>query len=284
MFREVLTINGYCCQFDITYFSQFVSNTTYLRAGTEVSDALEIKVKTQKIESNGTSTDSYLLMYIFDQFSNLTLLENSIALSPDMFFDVSVDVSMIDSSSDVTSLSVKSRNCFVESDGFNTNSYQSCVTMLLLKIAADYCQCLPFYYTSQNLNLVNEYLPCNWAGHVCIYQMLGQVQEDLRKILSNNDCYQKCDFVQYETEADFIKEDRNAREDGMTRVAVHYANNMCIKYRREVLYTWDQMLANLGGIFGLCLGGSIISIIEIIWFILEIIGFMPRSLPSKVRA
>lgn len=37
--------------------------------------------------------------------------------------------------------------------------------------------------------------------------------------------------------------------------------------------------ANLGGIFGLCLGGSLISIIELLWFLIDLL--FTTCIPSK---
>lgn len=39
-----------------------------------------------------------------------------------------------------------------------------------------------------------------------------------------------------------------------------------MKYRRDVILTWDALFATFGGIFSLCLGGSIISLIEIMYY------------------
>lgn len=46
---------------------------------------------------------------------------------------------------------------------------------------------------------------------------------------------------------------------------VHYRDMTCIKYRQDIFMSWDTLLAAFGGIFGLCLGGSVISLIEFIY-------------------
>ncbi|XP_037049613.1 pickpocket protein 11-like [Bradysia coprophila] len=47
---------------------------------------------------------------------------------------------------------------------------------------------------------------------------------------------------------------------------IHFKDVTCLKYRRDIFMTWDGFLASFGGIFGLCLGGSLISFIEIFYF------------------
>ncbi|XP_063821263.1 uncharacterized protein LOC135071401 [Ostrinia nubilalis] len=93
----------------------------------------------------------------------------------------------------------------------------------------------------------------------------------LKDLTVESGCYQKCDYVEYETYVKYIRREKeSASSSHYSWFLVHFADNSCMKYRREVLYSWDQMLANLGGIFGLCVGGSIISIIELLWFIIDL--------------
>ncbi|KAL0891808.1 hypothetical protein ABMA27_015074 [Loxostege sticticalis] len=98
------------------------------------------------------------------------------------------------------------------------------------------------------------------------------VLSEIKDLTTESGCYQKCDYVQYETNVKYIRQTRkNPESSNYTTFLVHFADNSCMKYRREVIYSWDQLLANLGGIFGLCVGGSVISIIELIWFIIDLI-------------
>lgn len=51
-----------------------------------------------------------------------------------------------------------------------------------------------------------------------------------------------------------------------TTLKVHFKDLTCIKYRRDMYMTWDGLLAAFGGIFGLCLGGSVISLVETAYY------------------
>lgn len=52
-----------------------------------------------------------------------------------------------------------------------------------------------------------------------------------------------------------------------SRVSVFFKDISCIRYRREIYVSWDSLIASFGGIFGLCLGGSVISMFEMVyWF------------------
>lgn len=52
----------------------------------------------------------------------------------------------------------------------------------------------------------------------------------------------------------------------LTTLLVHFKELNCIRYRRDVYMTWDGLFASFGGIFGLCLGGSIMSLVEMAYF------------------
>lgn len=50
------------------------------------------------------------------------------------------------------------------------------------------------------------------------------------------------------------------------KVQVFFKEIACIKYRREIYMTWDALIASFGGIFGLCFGGSVISLFEMVYY------------------
>ena len=47
---------------------------------------------------------------------------------------------------------------------------------------------------------------------------------------------------------------------------VYFRDLTVIRYRRDMYMTWDALFASFGGIFGLCLGGSILSLVELGYF------------------
>lgn len=51
-----------------------------------------------------------------------------------------------------------------------------------------------------------------------------------------------------------------------TTLIVYFKDLTCIRYRRDVYMTWDGLFASFGGIFGLCLGGSVLSLVEMAYF------------------
>ncbi|XP_047020529.1 sodium channel protein Nach-like [Helicoverpa zea] len=266
MFRSVLTLAGHCCQFDIPYFKEHTDNQTNFISGLDSTEALDIIVK-------GQGHNGYSVLYVYDYENRVTLVDSYFSLTPESFFDVNVYVWAIDSSTYVKALPLSGRKCICFQDqGTGGGFHQGCMTRLILKRVVNRCRCLPFGYSSKELDS-EEFAKCAWEHYICIYQTIEMIEVDIKDIISDSECYQRCDYVEYSTEVEFVRNQRNFKKlnENNSRVLVHFGQNTCMKYRREVLYTWDQMLANLGGIFGLCLGGSIISVIEIIWFLTEIL-------------
>ncbi|GJQ77263.1 hypothetical protein Trydic_g20688 [Trypoxylus dichotomus] len=80
------------------------------------------------------------------------------------------------------------------------------------------------------------------------------------------DCLPDCNDVRYEMFLNSVTS-RKMLDENTSTLRVHYSTISCIRYSKDVYFTWDMFVAAIGGIFGLCLGGSMISIIELIYYI-----------------
>lgn len=65
------------------------------------------------------------------------------------------------------------------------------------------------------------------------------------------------------------------------RLHVYYEDIACVKYRREIYMTWDALIAAVGGVFALCLGGSVISLFE--WLYEFTFGLGERLMMSEPK-
>lgn len=55
------------------------------------------------------------------------------------------------------------------------------------------------------------------------------------------------------------------KTENFTTVNVYFRELTCTKYRRDIYMTWDSLFSQFGGIFGLCLGGSLLTIVELLY-------------------
>lgn len=52
----------------------------------------------------------------------------------------------------------------------------------------------------------------------------------------------------------------------MTTLYVYFGELTVIRYRRDIFMSWDGLFASFGGIFSLCLGGSVLCLVEVGYF------------------
>lgn len=60
----------------------------------------------------------------------------------------------------------------------------------------------------------------------------------------------------------------------------YFRDGTYLEYRKQNILGWDNLLASFGGIFGLCLGGSVISFVEFFYYF--IIDFFSVRKKKKV--
>uniref|UniRef100_A0A182YSZ3 Pickpocket n=1 Tax=Anopheles stephensi TaxID=30069 RepID=A0A182YSZ3_ANOST len=65
----------------------------------------------------------------------------------------------------------------------------------------------------------------------------------------------------------------------ITTLAIYFKESYFITSKRSELYGWVDFLANCGGLFGLFMGVSILSLLEIFYFI----TIRPFSVRRKIR-
>ncbi|XP_063531959.1 uncharacterized protein LOC134742699 [Cydia strobilella] len=259
MFLEASTIVGHCCQFDIAHLKRFAPSKTKFVPGNTISQGLELTVNGVKEYANGTVREGAVLMYIFDPNNKVTTFDSPISLVSSSYFEVEIGIFAIDSSPEVKALPLKTRKCSLSTDrDVGASFYQKCLSTLVIRKVVNMCKCLPFFHSEVTF-------------------------ADMHSLIRMNDCYQSCDYVEYNPKVEFVRKLKNAKNKNYTKLAVHYASTTCMKHRRQIIYTWDQMLANLGGIFGLCLGGSFISLIEIVWFLVDILVTTINSYKQKKK-
>ena len=66
-------------------------------------------------------------------------------------------------------------------------------------------------------------------------------------------------------------------EQNVALVTVFMDKPYCVKILQEVKFTTISLIGNIGGVLGLCLGGSLVSLVELVWFCLTgVLATAPR--------
>jgi acid-sensing ion channel, other len=97
--------------------------------------------------------------------------------------------------------------------------------------------------------------------------MLRTLVKANSEILKSCDCLPECNSIEYEFEVREAKLLQENETDQLTAsVSVYFGDDEYIAYRRYASYGTVTFLSNIGGLLGLFLGMSMLSIIETIYF------------------
>ncbi|PBC26347.1 Degenerin protein asic-1 [Apis cerana cerana] len=93
--------------------------------------------------------------------------------------------------------------------------------------------------------------------------------------INDCDCLPQCSDVNYEIVTESIPMDNAEFDSEITRglnlnstsfLYAYFRDGTYLEYRKQTILGWDNLLASFGGIFGLCLGGSVISFVEFFYY------------------
>ncbi|XP_037044653.1 sodium channel protein Nach-like [Bradysia coprophila] len=210
-------------------------------------------------------------------------------------YDLAIAVlpSVIVSQPQIRGLPQLQRNCLFEDEKklrtTNKYSFQSCMNECTVDTILAKCDCLPFYYPESDIRVyAKRYRQCSLHDVKClrdnrhIFSSL-QPPANIDALNETNlgmqcSCLPSCSEHRYEVQTILS---RRYPEDKLnsttinqklvdlheaTTLSVHFKDLTCIKYRRDMYMTWDGLLAAFGGIFGLCLGGSVLSLVEMVYY------------------
>ncbi|KAK7792769.1 hypothetical protein R5R35_004882 [Gryllus longicercus] len=158
--------------------------------------------------------------------------------------------------SEARQLSIRQRRCvFPDEIKLDTDSiytYTSCMSQCRLRRLLKLCGCAPFFYAT----IKNK--------KICGVDDLGCLVEKNAKLLDESKsckCELGCMNTVYEVEK---------LEDGPSRkssdIEMSFVSWPIVRYKREVLFGWVDLLVSFGGIAGLFLGFSLLSGVEIVYY------------------
>lgn len=191
--------------------------------------------------------------------------------------NIAVKPTITESSDEIRALpSYVSGCCFkdtTESIITRIYSQKSCLLECRMKFFQEQCGCLPYYITMMKRKTV----PCNSIQLQCILDHIiflkppsdeFNVSENAeKKHIECKGCLPTCNERQYELTIDVTKDTTWRKRNYYAFIDVFYRTAGAIKYKREMTYDYVQLLVNLGGIGGLFLGGSILSILEAVYWL-----------------
>ncbi|XP_014485728.1 PREDICTED: pickpocket protein 28 [Dinoponera quadriceps] len=201
------------------------------------------------------------------------------SVPPSHVLAISVSGTSIKSMDNMRDLPREKRLCLFDNEipGEGHYSFQSCVSDCIAKSYQTQCGCLPFYYPETHIGVRTCYL----TDVDCILARRGKSLsgEDRASKKTCKGCLPQCSDIMYSIDAEGVKMDVNVGYeselthgldlDNISIVYVFFGDISYVEYRKESILSWDGLLASFGGIFGLCLGGSVMSVIELVYLLVR---------------
>ncbi|XP_043470626.1 sodium channel protein Nach-like [Leptopilina heterotoma] len=127
-------------------------------------------------------------------------------------------------------------------------SFNSCMAKCKQMHAVKYCACSPSYYFPPN--------------RFKDYQMPGDTDYDESNYeMMHCDCPSPCSYTYYDAKFNTVP----IKSKNDIKIDIYHAGPTSIRYKRKVVMNRLYLYVYVGGIFGLFIGGSIISVLELIY-------------------
>ncbi|XP_020286035.1 sodium channel protein Nach-like [Pseudomyrmex gracilis] len=221
---------------------------------------------------------------------------------PGHTLQISVTCTSITAKDTLRDIPIEKRSCYLEEEAYVKISneirynYESCLSICRGNQLMFVCDCLPFYYPE-----IQEANSCYLTDIWCLlwiekFTSILNVNHTVQNIMNNfsktseefeifnsmlscSECLPECTDLLFRTTSENNKfENGTGFESELTDgldsqnisfVHVYFDDMFYIHYIKESTISWDVLLASFGGIFGLCLGGSVISVIELIYLLIR---------------
>ncbi|XP_068914086.1 pickpocket protein 28-like isoform X2 [Tenebrio molitor] len=196
----------------------------------------------------------------------------------------SVQPVVITTSQEVKTFDVAKRNCYFPSERklkyFRTYSQQNCQFECLTNITLDSCGCVSFFMPRENSTKI-----CGLGKYKCIKEaeralMLEELNKFRDSVKVEFVCLPLCTDLSYNIETSHTKwdwkklvglmvksENLDDYETHASSLTVYFRVNHFISSERHELYGLSDFMANFGGLLGLFTGFSILSLMEVIYFL-----------------
>lgn len=168
---------------------------------------------------------------------------------------------------DCHSLTINQRKCiFPDEKSVNyykddVYSFSGCMKECRMKKALRLCGCIPPFY-SPVAGVPTPIKYCKIEHIACLKEKKGNITS----LKGCGDCELSCLNTVYDIEKFTKTMLSEATAENEQKCSVEYLTWPIIRYKREILFGWVDLLVSFGGIAGLFLGFSLLSGVEIVYY------------------
>uniref|UniRef100_A0A182MXN6 Pickpocket n=1 Tax=Anopheles dirus TaxID=7168 RepID=A0A182MXN6_9DIPT len=215
---------------------------------------------------------------------------------------IRVEPYMITTAPNVMAYSPSKRLCYYTHERylryFRIYTKRNCELECLANFTLHMCGCVQFSMPrAQGVSIcgIEKLDCCDAADAILQEQGLGVTEDSSKMVLRACSCLPACTFLQYKTEISQARFDwrrltstihvfeKELNHSELSSLLVYYKEGQFIAIKRSQLFGLNDFIANCGGILGLCMGFSLLSIVEIFYFFTmkPLINFCMRRTRKK---
>uniref|UniRef100_A0A336M002 CSON008921 protein n=1 Tax=Culicoides sonorensis TaxID=179676 RepID=A0A336M002_CULSO len=291
IFRRTRSSEGFCCSFNyyglrdhLELYASRVKNVEYKVEGAGEYVGLKVTVNTTKEDYISPSHPFYGVLVILHEATNYPEFSTSVDVAqPGQEVYLAVSPRAIVSTDDVRRMPINQRFCtFPDEQEISMSddySFENCLSECRAKVIVKMCGCFPYYYPVFDQKYASVPI-CRLKDTPCLYEnrrLFQSIQVNSEEMLQTQtdktskkglecDCLPTCSSLKFYVDRFTGNVTQHPALGNHSLLHVFFSALTCIKYRRDIFMTWDGLLSTFGGLFSLCLGGSIISLIELVYF------------------
>ncbi|XP_069964204.1 sodium channel protein Nach [Bactrocera oleae] len=203
-------------------------------------------------------------------YANLAGITTKVA-TPGKHTDLQISVQEMVNDMDVREVSPEHRGCrfpeeIMPRSSFRVYSFSACIVDCIGALQMRYCNCTIFNLMPTARADVPD---CDYKGILCL-EKETKVAPDIKLLLPWPENNETCDCLPSCTEHDLraVSEYSPSNHKGNDKrsVAISLVDRPTERYRRQALRTRLDVVVSIGGILGLFLGASILSLIELVYY------------------
>ncbi|XP_041976407.1 sodium channel protein Nach-like isoform X6 [Aricia agestis] len=172
---------------------------------------------------------------------------------------VSFSVKHTYTTEDARQLTIRQRRCiFADEQKLETSNiytYSACMRQCRMQRCRAACKCVPHFYPQ-----IKGYRYCTIQELVCIAKNAAAITDPARCA-----CELGCTHTVYEVEK-LTDIDPSKLSTSTNSLETEFVSWPMVRYKREVLFGWVDLLVSFGGIAGLFLGFSLLSGVELVYY------------------
>ncbi|EAT33714.1 AAEL014010-PA, partial [Aedes aegypti] len=250
-FKSVFSEFGFCYGFN----AKFYDTMPQWERTTEFNNLYETDKRWGL--SFKPSRPSHIFIHSYDEISGLEFHPYA-QWEDDFAIGILISKKETYTTEDARQLSIWQRKCIFPDevklkyyrDGY---TFSGCMKECRIRKCLKFCKCVPPFYAPPN------------SLAFCTITQLACLVKYTANITSSKGC-KNCELACHNKVYDVEKYSKTTNVTNDEVVTIEFLTWPLIRYKREVLFGWVDLLVSFGGIAGLFLGFSLLSGVEIIYF------------------